>query len=318
MESELSLEEALADLERPKSHLFEPTHQTLAIRLYGTPLLHRAVPTPVALRLAALRGRLEWRLVARRRREALALAETIGVSPDEAARRRFARSRVIEDAVQAELKWRTWLWYRLRLEGLEHFEAARARGGGVLLANAHIGPFLGSIYALAARGVKVYVSGSNWGGDVSRRGRRGRWTQMQDRGLEATGSRWIHRGGSYPLFRALLERGEVCLLAADAPGEHEAELAGRTVHVRGGIASLALETGTPVVPVLTLRRGRRQVVTFYDPIDPAAFADPAKLTQCIFDALSPAIARHLEQVHPNLISLWERSPSLAEMKKAPR
>ena len=79
----VSLEQALAEVERPTAHLPRLVGQTLATRLYGSRRLHRAVPTPLALRLAALRGRLEWHLVPRRRAHALRLTEMIrGLSPE--------------------------------------------------------------------------------------------------------------------------------------------------------------------------------------------------------------------------------------------
>src|ERR1041384_7665724 len=63
--------------DRPITHLLEPTGQTPLVRLYGSPAVHRLLPTPVALRVAALRGILEWYLLQGRRRArmaALALA----------------------------------------------------------------------------------------------------------------------------------------------------------------------------------------------------------------------------------------------------
>jgi len=84
------LEEQLAELERPKAHLVELTGQTLPMRLYGSARLHRLLPDPVALRLAALRGRLEWFVVPRRRAEGLELAGAIrGVASARFARRRL-------------------------------------------------------------------------------------------------------------------------------------------------------------------------------------------------------------------------------------
>jgi hypothetical protein len=77
----MSLERRLDELERPKAHLVELTGQTLPMRVYGSAWFHRLLPDPVALRLAALRGWLEWFVVPRRRAEASAW------------RRRFTASR---------------------------------------------------------------------------------------------------------------------------------------------------------------------------------------------------------------------------------
>jgi lauroyl/myristoyl acyltransferase len=305
---EQSVTEALEELERPKAHLLRPTNQTLPVRIYGSKAFHRALPTPLALGLAALRGRLEWTALARRRAYALGLTETIrGLPRDSPEARRFARRRLVEDALQAELQWRPWLARKTAIEGLEHLTKARAGGSGVILATAHVGPFLGGIHALAARGIKVYVSGGQWGGEPAFDGRRGRWTLMQNRWVEDVGSRWVHRGGSYRLLRALLERGEICWMTVDAPGDVEVELAGRPARVRAGVASLALETGVQILPAATLRRGGGQVLTFKEPIDTARFEDPVELTRHLAVVLGEVLLREPEQVHVNVFHLWAKS-----------
>ena len=289
------------ELEQPKAHLVELTGQTLSMRVYGSAWFHRLLPDPVALRLAALRGWLEWFVVPRRRAEGLRLAEAIhGVASP-----RVARRRLIEDAVRAEFQWRPWMWREIAVEGYEHFEAARARrDAGVILANLHAGPFLGPAHALAARGVKPYLPGGTWGGPPFD-GLRGRWIAMQNRWVQDAGCRWVATGGSYPLLRALLERGEACLMAVDVPGELDVELAGRPARVRTGIARLALETGSPILPIVTLRRGWRFVGTIGEPIDPAGFDDPATLTRHLVAVHAPVFLREPEQVHAHAIDVWD-------------
>jgi len=297
----MSLERRLDELEQPKAHLVELTGQTLPIRVYGSAWFHRLLPDPVALRLAALRGRLEWFVVPRRRAEALELAGAIRgeASP------RFARRRLIEDAVRAELQWRPGAYRRISVEGYERFEAARARSSaGVILANLHVGPFLGLMHAVAARGVKLYLPGGTWGIPTVD-GLRGRWIATQNRWVEEAGCRWVPVGGSYPVLRALLERGETCLMAVDVPGELEVELAGRPARVRSGIARLALETGSPILPVVTLRRGWRFVGMIGEPIDPAGFADPATLTRHLVAVHAPVFLQEPGQVHAHAIDVWD-------------
>jgi lauroyl/myristoyl acyltransferase len=303
-----SLAQRLEELERPKAQLLEPTNQTLPVRIYGSKAFHRALPTPLALRLAALRGRLEWHAVPRRRAYALELTEAIrGLPRDSPEAERYARRRLVEDAIQAELHWRPWLGRKTPIEGLAHLTDARARGRGVIYATAHTGPFLGVIHALGARGIKIYISGGQWGGEPAFDGRRGRWTLMQNRWVEDAGSRWVHRGGSYALLRALLDRGEICLMTVDAPGRVEVDFAGHPARVRGGVASLALESGAAIVPAATFRRGWGQAATLLEPIDPAGFNDAVELTRHLAGVLGGLLLREPEQVHVNVFHLWAQS-----------
>lgn len=301
-----SLERTLAELEHPKAHLAELTGQSVFVRLYGWPPLHRAVPTWVALRLAALRGLLEWYAVARRRAEGLALARA---THGRHAGPREGRRRVVEDAVQAEVQWRPWLARRMPIEGFEHFIAARERSpAGVILANVHVGPLMGLVHALAARGFKLYLPGGDWGGGAaSRHGRAGRWTFVQNRWVEDAGSRWVPTGGSYPVLRALLERGETLILAADVRGDVDVELGAHPARVRSGIAQLALDTGSPILPVTTLRRGDGLVGLVGEAIDPAAYSDAAELTRRVTAALGHGFREAPEQVRPYVARVWAAS-----------
>ena len=297
----MSLERRLDELERPKAHLVELTGQTLPILVYGSAWFHRLLPDAVALRLAALRGWVEWFVVPRRRAEGLELARAIRGE----ASARFARRRLIEDAVRAELQWRLGTYRRISVEGYERFQAARAgSGAGVILANLHVGPFLGLVHALAARGVKLYLPGGTWGVPTVD-GLRGRWIATQNRWIEEAGCRWVPVGGSYPVLLALLERGETCMIAVDVPGELQVELAGRPARVRTGIARLALETTSPILPIVTLRRGWRFVGMIGEPIDPTGFDDPTTLTQHLVAVHTPVFVREPEQVHAHAIDVWD-------------
>jgi lauroyl/myristoyl acyltransferase len=308
------MERRLDELERPTAHLVELTGQTPLMRVYGSAWFHRLLPDQVALRLAALRGWLEWFVVPRRRAEALELTAAIRG----AASPRFARRRLIEDAVRAEVQWRPWMCRVMSVEGYERFEAARARSGaGVILANLHVGPFLGLVHALAARGVKLYLPGGTWGVPTVD-GLRGRWIATQNRWAEEAGCRWVPVGGSYAVLRTLLERGETCLMAVDVPGTLDVELAGRPARVRTGIARLALETGSPILPIVTLRRGWSFVGTIGEPIDPAGFDDPATLTRHLVALQEPVFLREAEQVHANAIDVWDDAAARATRPRVRR
>lgn len=108
-------------------------------------------------------------------------------------------------------------------------------------------------------------------------------------------------GGSYPELRALLQRGETLILTIDLPGDVEVELGRWPARVRSGIARLALETGSIVLPVATLRRGAGLVGLIGEPIDPRGFDDAAELTRYIAAALGPVYRDAPEQVHAHLM-----------------
>jgi hypothetical protein len=123
------------------------------------------------------------------------------------------------------------------------------------------------------------------------------------RWLEEAGCRIIRRGRSYRVFRALLNRGEACWFAVDAAGRVDLWLAGHAVRVQIGVASLALETGAPILPGLILRQGWRQRGVLFAPIDPADFTKPAELTQHMFEVLGPTLAAEMEQADLNFLRL---------------
>jgi lauroyl/myristoyl acyltransferase len=291
-------DDALSEVERPLAHLLEATNQSVLVRLYGTPAVHRLLPTPVALRLAALRGWAESRLLRGRREAARRDLETLlGEQVDE----RAARRRVVDEAVRAELQWRPWLQRRLQIEGLAHLERARSERRGVILATAHLGPFLALVHGLAARGTKVYVAGGHRVGEPGLDGRVGRWVVAQNRWVEEAGCRWVRKPGSYAVLRELLRRGEVVWIAGDARGTTETTLAGHPVRVASGVGRLAIDTEAVVIPAFVLRRGYRQVGLLLPPL--ARSDDPQEITDRLAAVLGEVALAHPEQAHDRLIGL---------------
>jgi lauroyl/myristoyl acyltransferase len=229
-----------------------------------------------------------------------------GLPTGSAQARRLARRRVVEEAVRSELEWRPWFWRGLAADGEEHLAHAREmRDGRLIVAALHLGPYIALAHVVAGRGLRPYVTHADWTSASALHGRRGRWTLNQMQSLEEHGGRWIPRGWSYRALVDLLERGETCMFAIDVPGRDELRLAGRSVRVRRGVATLARRTGTPIVPALAFRdRGRARAV-FFPPVDPLEFPDSTSLTQHVFDVLGPTLAAHAEQADVNLVRLGE-------------
>jgi lauroyl/myristoyl acyltransferase len=292
-------------IDAPRAHLLRLTGQSLPVRLYGAPALHRALPTPLAVRLAAVRGHLEWYASGRRRKVATRAVRILtGASAGSPEARRLARRRVVEEAVRAELEWRPWFWRKLEPEGAEQLEIARRmRGGRLIVAAFHLGPYIALPHVVAGRGLRPYVAHPDWTSEAALHGRRGRWTLHQMRSLEEHGGRWIPRGSSYRALVELLERGETCMFALDVPGREEVRLAGRVVRVRRGVATLARRTGAPIVPALAFRDRGRATAVFFPVVDPVEFADSASLLQHVFDVLGPTVAAHAEQADGNVVRL---------------
>lgn len=260
------------------------------------------LPLGLAIRLAGARGRLEWALPGARR---LALARAAGLAGPGTSRdeiRRLAREHLVELAIQTELSWHPRDARRMPLHGLEHLERARAGGRGAILATVHMGPMINLGHALAARGHPVYGCGWVTPDDSPLGGDGGRWWKTQMSWIEASGCRWLGRGGTYPLLRALLERGELCWLNWDLPGHTSlpVRLLGRTVEVGRGLGRLALETGSRVVPGFTWREGNGQVGTLFASIDPAEVAGEQELNSRLAAAVEQALAPRLGQAHRGL------------------
>jgi lauroyl/myristoyl acyltransferase len=115
--------------------------------------------------------------------------------------------------------------------------------------------------------------------------------------IEQAGCRWVRRGGSYEVLRALLRRGEVCWMNWDVGGHtvHPVRLLGRTIHVGGGPARLALETGACVVPAFVWREADAQVAVLFEAVDPRAVSDESELDSLVASAVEAALGPRLAQ-----------------------
>lgn len=124
--------------------------------------LLRVIPVPVARALAAAAGTLAWMIQGDRRRVVLEnLAHTASDQPI-AMRRRLARRtfRNFADVVvdQFRLPGMTPEEARALFEirGLEHVEAAQARGRGTVMITAHLGPYELAAATFTTLGYTVY------------------------------------------------------------------------------------------------------------------------------------------------------------------
>lgn len=307
MSDPADLSAALADVARPKARLLEIGDEPLWARLYCRERTHRLLPAAPALWLASLAGSIAW-LRRGPRSQALQRAWTFTRSPDAAELGRFARRHLREYRRQDELFWRPWLVRAMEIEGLEHLEAARAGGRGVIVAAVHTGPMAHLQLALARRlrrePRRLYIS--RWArveDEAAQSGPRARYLPAKVRRLEAVGARYVGRGGSYAIFAELLRRGEACWMAIDTAGIKRGrvvELAGHPTKLATGIPALARETGALIVPAHARREGSRPTGRLLEPIDPTAFETAEALHDALVAAANAMIAADPGQIMPDL------------------
>jgi lauroyl/myristoyl acyltransferase len=120
--------------------------------------------------------------------------------------------------------------------------------------------------------------------------------------VEEAGCRWVHRGGSYELLRALLERGEVCYITWDTPGKQNVpvRLLGRTWHVAGNVARLALQTGARVVPGFSMREGNAPISVLFPGIDPSEVGGESEVNGRMAAAVESALGPRLAQANKGI------------------
>lgn len=302
------LGEALAELEVPKADLFVLGEEPLWARLWCRNAPHRLLPAPLGVGLSSLIGRVAWH-TPRSHKAGLHRAWVFTRSSNPAELEAFARRHLREYRMQDELFWRPWLVPRMRVEGIERLRP----GEGAIIGAVHVGPMPALQMALtrhlAAAERRLYIS--RWQKSEGERyatGPRARYVPEKIARLEHAGARFVGRGGSHPLIRELLGRGEACWLAIDtaATGRGRvASLAGREVRLATGIASLARETGVPILPAVAHRDRWRPAAQIGEPIDPAGYSSDEQLHDRLAEVASEMILRHPEQMMPDMTMAME-------------
>lgn len=269
-------------------------------RLYSTPAVHRLLPTAVSIRLSVVAGWLRWRLSGASRERAQRWAASLmpGSTIDEEVAR-LARRAVIEQTVKAELFWRPWKGPRLKIDGIESLEAIRAEGRGAIVVTPPVGMISTLVHALGARGFAIYIAVINSvvSDQDALTGLSGRVRVEVLRQMEHSGCHLL-TGRDTSALRELLERGEICFTVVDAssadsmPNENAGLLTARSV------SDLALAAGAPILPAVGLRRGARQVLRAYEPVDAIEFADSEALEAALVAPLRELMGEHRAQIYP--------------------
>jgi len=137
------------------------------------------------------------------------------------------------------------------ISGLQHLNAAIAKGQGVIVLSGHLGNFLLLGTRLAAEGLSVNV--------LINQTHNKKIAELRSRQRDRIGQRTIHARPRKQAFRELirvLRENEIVIMIADefrsGSGVY-VTFFGRTVLARRGPATLALRTGAAVVPACLVR-----------------------------------------------------------------
>jgi lauroyl/myristoyl acyltransferase len=205
------------------------------------------VPTRVALALAAWRGRRTWRDPAARDRARAAAEAIVGRGSQVDA---VARAHLAATASREAFILRPKANRRVPVRGLNHLQAARSEGRGVVVSYCHAGPFpgFGATVSRCTPGVHCIVG--NWMLlDHAEPGLQQRvlaWRSM----FTAAGATLITARGSFQEAVELLGQGKVVMVAFDMAGPQQTQFLGRPVMLASGTARMAAASDALIVPAV--------------------------------------------------------------------
>lgn len=148
----------------------------------------------------------------------------------------------------------------IELRGRENYEAARAKGKGVIFLTGHCGNW--ELLALAfsslfGEGVSV----------VARRQNNPFLNRMVERMRMSYDSRVIYKQGALKGILSALKKGELVGILADQAVFSEdgalIDVMGRKAWASKAPVVIAQKSGAPLIPIFIHREGERQVITFY-------------------------------------------------------
>jgi KDO2-lipid IV(A) lauroyltransferase len=211
----------------------------------------------------------------------------------------------------AKITPENWNSY-LRIEGMEHLEAARAAGQGVVLLHPHMGPAQLPLCVLGVLGWPVHQIG---GGETAmEKSATGRWASAERARLEARMPVKLQDGSGYlrVVLRAL-QAGEVVLTACDGTGggqelgrRYERSVLGQRMRLPVGGFYLAKRAGARLHPLVTVRDpqdARRHLSV----IGPQILLGSGDVKQVLEDG-ADCTARLLEDLlrrHPGQWLFWD-------------
>jgi KDO2-lipid IV(A) lauroyltransferase len=258
------------------------------------------VPASVAYRLVAWTTPLVLQLFARGylRRATDNMRQVLGPHADPRDARKltleaFANyARYMVDLVRLPHIQPRELIESIRIDGWEHVETAYTLGKGVVFATGHIGNWDMAGAAFAARGRPVSALVETL--------KPARWNERVQRTRDAAGVKAIPIENGLREMLAALRKQEGLAVLVDRPLESEGVAVtffGKPTRVPGGAATLALRTGSPVVPAALVRDpgGHGYLAHIGPPIVGQKGDDASQVMQRIMSWLEGIIRRYPDQ-----------------------
>jgi KDO2-lipid IV(A) lauroyltransferase len=262
--------------------------------------LMRFVPVALAYRLVAWLTPVWLQLFARGhlRRATDNMRQVLGphADPREARQltnRAFANyARYMVDLVRMPHVNARELMEMIRIEGWEHVDAAYEHGKGVVFATGHIGNWDMAGAAFAARGKPVSALVETL--------QPAKWNERVQRTRTAAGVKAIPIENGPRDMLAALRKCEGLAVLVDRPLQSDGvpvTFFGKLTRVPGGAATLALRTGSPVVPAALVRnpKGGGYVAHIGPPIVGERGDDASEVMQRIMSWLEGIIRRYPDQ-----------------------
>jgi KDO2-lipid IV(A) lauroyltransferase len=180
----------------------------------------------------------------------------------------------------------------IKVDGWEHVEAAYTLGKGVVFATGHIGNWDMAGAAFAARGRPVSALVETL--------KPARWNDRVQRTRTAAGVKAIPIENGLRDMLVALRKQEGLAVLVDRPLAEDGvpvTFFGKTTRVPGGAATLALRTGSPVVPAALVRDpgGSGYLAHIGPPIVGQRGDDPSMVMQRIMSWLEGIIRRYPDQ-----------------------
>jgi hypothetical protein len=247
----------------------------LVLRVKTSPALWRLLPKRPLIARAIRNARRIWETSPEDREEAIgAIATIAGGTPQADALEELAREYVLERQVENVLFWRPWKAPSLDPRSSARVREALGTNRGVVLSISHTGPFHMTSKALVSVGCAPYVVAGPW---YFEQPSHDYWGRRLARWRKGARVRLVRSTRSFPILKALVERGRWVMIYFDMPGSRETRFLGKTATLADGTARLASETGALVLPLRIRRAGETVWLDVSEPLDARELAGAEEL-----------------------------------------